>query len=398
MDRNISVLDEIINEAKSGDILNGSYLPLLFNTYEVKESKLTLISQIERFYPNIFEPNLIILNRNKLNEQIYNYLGSALPFYDLELNSKKIQNQAKYILYNRLSNMLLEDFDDLSLFFEREQEFILNRRLKDFEKGKHLGYIEALCSNLVIIIAKENSSSTTPYSIQISIERNINGKLYYYDFPCVKIGIYNGTCYIYEVMDIEERTIKKEYANDLEYLSELESYQISIKAILQKGIKTNEINYNEIISLMVATSIIKERGINDFIVPTVLLNKYNGLEISCYKSIAKQTKIYDEAIAKKETFISDEAVSKIATLKKMLNEHEKIIDEKNTKLVKSFKYLEEIFSDYKISDYPMKKDTSLHFSIVKNGTKITNRLLEDIFDTIYNFFEKERKEKVIEKL
>ena len=168
--------------------------------------------------------------------------------------------------------------------------------------------------------------------------------------------------------------------------------------MLKKGIKTNEINYNEIISFLVATSIMHERGINEFIVPTVFINKYNGLEISCYKSIAKNTKIYDEAIAKKEQFKIDEAISKIATLKKMLNEHEKIIDEKNTKLVKNFKYLEEIVSDYKITDLPMKKDTLLHFSIKKNGNKVSNRLLEDIIDTLHNYFETERKNKVIEKL
>lgn len=398
MDRNISVLDDIINEAKRGENLNGSYLPLLFNTYEVQYAKLTPIAEIDRFYPSLFEPDLIILNRNKLNEIIYSYLEIALPFYNNETEEKKVQNPTKFILYNRLSNMLVNDFDDLSIFFKRENEFITNSRLKDFENGRDLGYVESLCGNLIIAIAKEKVISTTPYSIQISIERKINGKLYYYDFPCVKAGIYDGIGFIYEVMEIEERVIKKELAKDLEYLAELESYQISIKNLLKKGIKTNEINYNEIISLLVVTNILFERGINNFVVPTIFLNKYNGLEISCYKNIAKYTKIYDEALAKKETFVMDESISKIATLKKMLNEHEKIIDEKNTKLVKNFKYLEELFSDYRIDDYPMEKDTLLHFSITKNGGKINSRLLEDITDTIHNFFETERKSKVIEKL
>lgn len=398
MDRNISVLDEIINEAKNGEVLTGNYLPLLFNTYEKKDSKLMPIALIERFYPNIFEPNLVIINRNKLNEFIFKYLESALIFYGNEINQKKVQNPQKFILYNRLSNMLLSDFDDLTLFFEREIIFLNNGRLKDFEQRKDLGYIDSLCGNLIVVISKENITSTTPYSIQISIERNINGKSYYYDFPCVKASIYDGKGFVFEVVETEERAIKKELTNDLEYLAELESYQISIKNLLRKGIKTNEINYNEIISLLVATSIMHERGINELIVPTIFINKYNGLEISCYKSIAKNTKIYDEAIAKNEQFKVDEAITKIATLKKMLNEHEKIIDEKNTKLVKNFKYLEEIFSDYKITDLPMKKDTSLHFSIVKNGKKISNRLLEDIIDTIHSYFEKERKEKIIEKL
>lgn len=390
MDRSISVLDEITNEAKRGEVLNGSYLPLLFNTYEVIDNKLLEVSKIERFYPNIFEPNLIILNRNNLNEIIYNYLEKALPFYEEEIKYKKVQNPSKFVLYNRLSNMLIKDFDDLALFFKRELEFINNERLKDFEKGKNLGYVDALCGNLVIVISKENVSSSTPYSIQISVEREINGKLYYYDFPCVKLGIYKETCFIYEVMDIEERIIKKKYADDLEYIAELESYQISIKNLLRKGIKTNEIDYNKIISLVVATNVIHTRGINDFIIPTIFLNKYNGLEISCYKSIAKNTKIYEEAVAKKESFIIDESISKIATLKKMLNEHEKLIDDENTNLIKSIKFLEELVSDYKINDYPMKKDTSLHFSITKNGGKVNNRLLSDIIDTINAFKEIEK--------
>lgn len=398
MDRNFNILDEIINEAKNGEVLNGNYLPLLFNTYEKQDAKLIPIALIERFYPNIFEPTLIIKNRNNLIDIIYKYLENAFIFYENEVKHQKIQNPPKFILYNRLSNMLLSDFDDLSLFFERENNFLINGRLKDFEQRKDLGYIDSLCGNLIVVTAKENIVSTTPFSIQISIERNINGKLYYYDFPCIKASISNGIGYIYEIAELEERTIKKELINDLEYLAELESYQISIKSLLKKGIKTNEINCNEIISLLVTTTIMYERGINLFIVPTIFINKYNGLEISCYKSIAKNTKIYDEAILKKDTNIIDDSISKIATLKKMLNEHEKIIDEKNTKLVKNFKYLEEIFSDYKITDLPMKKDTSLHFSITKNGNKVNNRLLEDILDTIHKYFKAERKDKIIEKL
>ena len=50
----------------------------------------------------------------------------------------------------------------------------------------------------------------------------------------------------------------------------------------------------------------------------------------------------------------------MATLKHTLDNHNKIVEENNTKNIKNFKYLEEIFSDFKIYDFPMQKDTNLH--------------------------------------
>lgn len=385
MGRYLVILDEIIREATTGMSNNSAYLPLLFNTKEMRYTKLIDLGIIEKHYPNLFEPTLIILDNKKFELALKEYIDKALSFYENDINLKKDKEPIKYLLYNTFSNILLSDFDDAKTYIDRITSYIGNERLNDYCIPNNIGYIDTLCGTLIIGVSKCNSSSLTPFSIQISIERVINNKIYYYDFPCVKYGIFKSTAYIYSVERVNERDLIEDLAKDEEYKKELKDYQETIKELLKKLIKTSEIDFEKIVSLTCAIALLSERGIDKIEVPTVLINRYNGIEISCYQNLSRLNKIYNEALEKNKTDILEETIAKIAAIKKTLKDHPLIVEKKNTQLIKNFKYLEEIFSDYKIYDYPMQQDTNLHFHVIPNGHECSSKILEELDEAIRNY-------------
>ena len=386
MERYLKTFGEIINEAQTAITASNKYLPLLFNTREMRYAKYFPVTRVGCRYPNVFEPTITILDKKKFDEKLIEYVTLATDFYEHDKNLDEDTNPIKYLLYHTLSYTLLNEFDDIKRLFEREIEFIQNERLKDYEQTKNIGYIDTLCGNLVIGISKENVSSSTPWSIHVSLERVINNKLYYYDFPCVRFGISKSVAYIFDIEKVKERENREKYAQDKEYIKELESYQTSIKNLLNTAIKTKEIDNLEVISLTTVISLLRERGIKEILVPTVYLNRSNGLEVNCYQNIVKLNKVFEEAQIKKEPKILEETLAKISTIKHSLHSHKKISEQKNIRLIKSFKYLEEIFSDYKVFNLPMQKDTNMYFSIIPNGSTCKNKLLEEI-DHCINIYE-----------
>ena len=390
MNYNGNTFDEIIKEAKTGITNSNAYLPLLFDTKEMRYAKLNVVTTIEKHYPNLYEPTMIILDRKKLDETLLEYIKKSFVFYEHDMELAEAKNPIKSLFYHTLANTLLSEFDDIRSLFTRQIEFMKNERLADYMVPKNVGYVDLLCGNLVIGIAKENASSTSPLSIHISIERIINDKLYYYDFPCVRYGIVGSVAYIFDIQKVEERKMKEDYVKDKEYIAEVESYQLSVKNILKKAIKTKEIHDEEVIALLCSLVLMNERGIRDIIVPTVLVNRYNGLQICCYQNIALLNKAYEEASIKGETVILDGILAKISVLKHTVQTQEELLEERSISLIKNFTYLEEMCSDYKIFDYPMTKDTCLHFNIIPNGGTCKNALLKDVMNCIHFYEERER--------
>lgn len=390
MEKDLSVFEEIINEAKGCESTTQKCLPLLFDTKEMRYTKLVPLTILEKHYPNIYEPTVIIRDRKKFNTTFLEYLKIATDFYENDLSLSSNRNPLKYLIYNTLYKALPSDFDDIRNLFQREINYIKNVRLNDYLNPKNIGYSNLLCGNLIIGLAKEDADSVSPLSIHISLERVINNKLYYYDFPCVRYGISGSTAYIYEIEKVCERSINADYFKSKEYLSELENYQLSVKKLINKAIKTNEIVAEEAIALTCAITLLEERGIKDILVPTVFINRYNSLEISAHQTMAKLNNVLEEASVKGANEIAKNALGKMSILKHTLNSHEQLVEEKNTHLIKNFKYLEDIFSNYKIYDLPMQKDTYMHFNIIPNGNVCQNKLLKDLHTLIHDYEEKMR--------
>lgn len=382
METDIAIFNEIIKEASTGDGESiDNYLPLLFQTYEMNYTKLINKSSGFKNYPNIFVPNLIIIDRKKFDNTLSEFIKSASEYYENDANYYNSKSPIKYLLYNTLHNTLLNEFDDIRTLFLRYLNFFKIDRVKDFLKPKNIGYSKILCGNIVIGIAKERVDSSSPMSFHISIERIINNKLYYYDFPCVRYGISKDTAYIFEIENVEER---KTDHNDKIYQQELEKYQKSIDNLLIKAIKTKEINYQSIFVLSALITLLNKRGIKEIIVPTVNLNKYNGMQISYYESLRQLNAIYEEATMKEDTKILELTLGKISFIKEKLKNHPLALEMKNITLIKNFKFIEEVFSDYKIYDYPMQKDTNLHFYVIDNSNRCSNKLLEELTSIIIN--------------
>lgn len=377
-----TIFDEIIKEASTGfDEGNNLCLPLLFQTYEMNYAKLINKSSGFKSYPNLFIPNLIIIDRKKLDNTLTEFIKSASLYYENETSFHNLQYPIKSLLCSTLHNTMLNEFDDIRTLFLRYLNFFKIDRLKDFLTPKDIGVSKILCGNIIIGIAKEGINSSSPISFHISIEKIINDKLYYYDFPCIRYGISKDVAYIFEIEDVEKR---KNKINDAIYEQELDNYQTTIDNLISKSIKTKEINYKNIFVLSALIILLNQRGIKEIIVPTVNINKYNGLEISYYNNLKKLNNIYDEATLKEDTKVLESTLGKMSFIKEKLKKHSLSIEKNNIALIKNFKFIEEVCLDYKIYDYPMQKDTNLHFYVVDNSNKWSNKLLEELSSLINN--------------
>ncbi|MGM9834251.1 MAG: hypothetical protein ACI31M_00515 [Bacilli bacterium] len=379
MERDITIFDEILNEASNGEISMDKCLPLFFQTYEMNYAKLESKTNCLKYYPNLFVPNLIIIDRRKLDKTLEDFIKEASIYYENDENYYNSKNPIKYLLYNTLHNTMLNEFDDIRTLFLRYLDFFKIDRLRDFLKPKNVGYSELLCGNIVICIAKEDVASSSSLSFHISIERVINNKLYFYDFPCVKYGISKDIAYIFEIEKVEKR---KTDIKDKEYQMELKMYQNTIDNLLKKSIKTKEINYQNIFVMSSLLTLLNRRGIKEIIVPTVNINKYNGIEILYYNEIKQLNSISEEASIKGDTKTLELTISKINYIKDKASNHPLIVVNNSINLIKNFKYLEEVFADYKIYDYPMQKDTNLHFYIIDDSGKCSNKLLDELTQII----------------
>lgn len=395
MEMFLKVFNEILAEAQNGNVTNSKYLPLLFNTREMRYAKYITINEIKNHYSNIFEPTITIVDRKKLDGIILEYINIATNFYEHDNNLDEDKNPIKYLLYNVLTYTLLDEFDDIKKLFDRNIKFIKNDILKDYEKTKNIGYIDLLCGNLMLSISKDNVNSASAWRFHLSLERIINNKLYYFDFPCIRMGINNDTAYVFDIEKVEERNKKEDYASDKEYIEELENYQKSIKNLIDTAIRTTEINNLEIISLTVLLSLLNEKKIKEIIVPTVFLNRENALEISVVQNLKQLNKIFTEAQLKKDSKILEETLAKITTLKHTQHSYKKNTKQKKIDLIKDFKYLEEMIADYKIFNLPMEKDTNMYLNIIDNGSTIKNKLLDELDNCVHIYEDMNRKLKDI---
>lgn len=383
--------NELIEEASMGNILCGFYMPILFETTEMRYTKLNPLTRASINVPNIMIPTVVIRDKNKLDNSIMQYNNLAKEFYkdDIKLNSTN--EPEKYIITSLLSNALLNDFDDINKLFLRQIEYIKNVRLNDFYQTKDFGYNKTLCGNIIAKLAKEPLSVETPTSFNSSIEIMINNKLFFYDLPCIRVGITSNEAIIYSVQKVKDRELPSYLRNDKDYLIELKNYQDAVEKVIISSMKTTDVDANVTLAMIILLSVLELRDIKKIIVPSILLNRYNSLEISCRHNMDKLNNTYEEAVIKNQGAIAEDSLNKISNIKKTLDTHEYTHNLRNEKMIKIFKYLDYIFSDYNIYGLPMQQDTSLNFYITDNKHDCKIKFLNELKYQIQNSIEMNHK-------
>ena len=119
------ILDEIIEEARTGEINCEFLIPICFNAKVLDDGTLKETT-IKEEINGCMIPTLIIKNKEKVIKSIKDYLDEATKFYVRDYHLDDTLRKEKFIISSLLSNMLITDFTDFDQLFKRHHQFIKN--------------------------------------------------------------------------------------------------------------------------------------------------------------------------------------------------------------------------------------------------------------------------------
>lgn len=351
--------NHVIKEASTGRINCFSYFNILFFTKVIEDDNY-IKSNIND--ENLYIPTLTIKNKNEFNKYLVEYVLTAMDFYSDDNFDKEILNYKSYnndtkickekvILTLLWSNATIEDFNNPIQFLKRRIEFMEN----NMEIKENIGYSDILQGNILVQIKKDDIRYETPYIFNVTLT-NSNQQ---YQFPLLRFGIEENKLYIYAIQ--RNDNIENEYSK-------------KVKRALYKigqGFNKNEDNYeiyddgnlNDITASFVLVSniaifFLKKYGINEVIVPPILIERWNA-----------------KKIALKQRAKSKENPSKF--IREQLEKEDKIQKNITDKFIRTFLRLIHHHYSLNITSYPMEYDSCLHFKINNEEILCNNKLLEE---------------------
>ncbi len=336
--------NEIIPEAAKGRVECYFTYVIIFDTIIEDEP----VTKIEVTYPRVLAPTLIIKNKDRFNELLYEYVMLAYDFYK-ESDSKNFDKIfLKSIMALLWSDATNVDFANPEQYIKRRIDFIKDQTLlsiPDYSFDTSIG-------TLRVKVNQEQIYNETPYYVEFSI----NG----YPLPLVKCGISNGTAYIYAIQNSKLPRDKKlnralYKVNEGIDLSKEEDDNIKHPENL-KGITPATL-----LSASLIISLLKSLGIKDIVIPVLSITRWNIKEIDAYlKSLS-----YEEGRA--EEFLTDSC--------KM---HDIIQRNLSDKFIRTFRRLEYHFSNIEITAIPFINDIDMHIEVGDN-MECNNPLLKEMY-------------------
>lgn len=348
--------NEIIKEASFGRVDCGMIYNVLFETningkvvYKVNDNSL-------------FVPTLMIKDKNKFDEALMKYYCEAHKFYEGTLDEDI--NYDKAILTLLWNNATTDDFNDPINYINRYIDFLNN----SISLENDTYYSEILDSNINIQIKKEPIYEETPYALYIKSTKNN----LYYDFPVVRFGISNNTCFIYAVQ--QEKNKKEITEDNLKYQKKIHRLLFKVNEGFNESI-TDNINNPEnitgispsaLVSLTITLSLLNNLGIKKIIIPSFLPVRYNAKEIS-YKVRIDLLKSKGKDVESLNNIMHD-----------YQENHEMIQRNISDKLLRYFRRLEYSFENINVKNLPYELDSNTHLEL-DNYKTCNNKLLEELY-------------------
>lgn len=179
-------LREIISEAKNGYI-----------NFELGKLYMKFDTVIEQSFSNVTEDNnMPILNIQKykdLYKSLYKYIEILLTNDTKWSNSIPSNNLKEYIkkqICYLFSNATFYDFNNPNIFVNRYINFLTDDTFDDINTADNI-YIEQLGATLNIRKTIQPGGQETPFALDITLERTVDGHNYQYHLPYVRYGINN---------------------------------------------------------------------------------------------------------------------------------------------------------------------------------------------------------------
>lgn len=359
--------NEIIQEAATGYVDCDFFIPICFETKELKNNVLESITTA-KYFPNVMTPTLLIKDRTHLTDSIRQYVELAREFYknDARLIDMDEHTKDKYIISSLLANTLVTDFNDIDSLFVRHSNFLKDDSFFKFLEPQNIGYSSILESNVMVEVEKQSIVEETPYGLKLSLQDEQGNTTYV--FPIIRFGISDNKAYIYAVQGMEDNNNKK-----------IERKLRKIGEGFAEGEEEKDpVNYPEnlysvspwaIAALSIAVPFIRRHsGIEEFVAPYFLVNRWNAVEIS-YEILKEQYKGREE----------EDKIKKVLSRKEeMVVHHDDIQRNITDKFIRNFRRLDHHFSNINIDSFPLEMDSSLHFT-VDSSLQCNNHLLEELY-------------------
>ncbi len=355
--------DYIIKEAARGDVDCFFRYNLLFST-EIPEMGIS-IKAVEK--DNSFVPTLFIKNKAEFDRLLYQYINIASKFYDdsnfaPELSNNNLGlgiNKEKLLAVLLWSNATMEDFQNPCEFLKRRISFFKNTDLNEYINSIDSLMSECLNSTIKLEVVKSKVQSETPYRLKITLH-DLNSEDCYH-FPDIFFGIEDSKAYVLGI-----QTDRHDKNDNCYYVKRIKRLLYGI----DEGLDVKNENFDNydfgnikdvtasfVVAANIFTGIIRNYGITQVIVPSILIVRWNAKEIT-HKNIIKY-----------KNLTSVEADD-------LANKHEEIQNNLTEKLLRTFNRLAYHHTGFNITSYAGEIDEASHFEILPTD-ECNNALLRE---------------------
>ena len=355
--------NNIINEARNGDIDSFFHFNILFRT-EIVEKNIILDTKSD--FDNLLVPTLKISRKEEFDRLLIEYVTLAMDFYSDDnfpseiLNNKMYDEEKrickeKMIIASLFANFSIEDFNNPCEYLKRRIDFFKNTCEKDID----IGYSNILKGELSARIEKDKIYNECPYQFSISAkdEQDVN-----YIFPSIKFGISEDKVYIYAIQNGKDKDNSKRINRALYKIGEGFDSAVDNFDIFGSG-NLKDVTSSFLVALNIFIAYMYSTGIKKIVVPSILIERWNAKELANNK--------------KKNFGIINED-----KFKEKEEEHEDIQRNLTEKLLRTFLRLKAHYSNIDILNYPMEDDTSLQLE-VENMENCNNSLLEETSNLVF---------------
>lgn len=359
--------DEIINEASTGRVDCFFMMNLLFSTY-LKEENKTIEAKKDDDGRYLI-PTLVIKNKENFNKLLTEYLTLARTKYDLtkyyealEFSDIKNHEQVinKLILTILWANATYDDFSDSEEFLRKQISFLKDNTFSEYNEPTIIGYSEMLGGYVEIENISEPILNETPNSLKISlVEPETNEK---YTFPLVRYGIKDDKCYIYAVQknkkfDVDNNFKKKVNRRLFKIGENFDTKNDTYENYKEGNLK--DVSASFVVASNIVLGLLSSKGINDIVVPSILIERWNAKEKNIVLRSKKEEKPKEYIETNKD-------------------EHNGIQSNLTEKLLRTFLRIVSHNNTFEVIAYPFDIDSSLHIRTCSE-LDCNNSLLNETF-------------------
>lgn len=352
--------ENIIKEvASQGKVNSFFYYNMIFSTL-LEEENIRYEASSE--YDDVIIPTLYIKDKKSFDELLVKYVDKCLEFYDDSNFADEVLSGEYYDEVDRISkektilaflfaNATVEDFADPVNFLRRRINFFENTEPCKYD----LGYSNILESQLEVEISKDKINNETPYQFIVSCVSKDGEK---YELPKLKFGVSDGKAHVYAIQNGKkaESSFAKKVNRKLYKVGEGFSKEEDNYEIYEEG-NLNDITPSFVLVANMFTSYMNKLGVNELVVPSILLERWNAKVMSNKFKDARGVKPYDESYS----------------------EQLRIQSNLTEKFLRTFLRLNHHCDNLSITSYPMEQTFNLCLSndgIMRSNNSLLNETAE----------------------